>query len=311
MTPGHHGAVALNIPVLPNLHVYDAGMLSGIDKALIAALTLVLMVGMGASLTPADYERALERPRAVLIGLLSQFGWVPFLAYLAVLGLGLEGTDALGLMLMACTSGGNASNMFSYFCRADLALSISMTAVSTVVSVVMMPVLLYAYSASFTQREMQIPYLAVMATLALMLAPIAAGMWIRRRSPETAKRVERLGAVAGALLLIVLLITSVSDQLDLLMTARDASLLACVFVAGSAMVLGYGLARLAGLGPRQRHAVSLETGVQNAPLAIAVILATFPEADQDALLKLPFLYAMTALCVGSVATLVYRRFPLA
>jgi len=110
-------------------------------------------------------------------------------------------------------------------------------------------------------------------------------------------------------LLAVLLITSVSDQLDLLLTAEGTSLLACVFVAASGMALGYLVARLSGLQPRQRQAVSLETGVQNAPLAIAVILATFPKAKQEALLKLPFLYAMTALCVGSVVTLVYRRFP--
>jgi BASS family bile acid:Na+ symporter len=212
-------------------------------------------------------------------------------------------------MLMACTSGGNASNMFSYFSRADLALSVSMTAISTLVSVVMMPSLLYAYTASLTQRQMDVPFFAVMGTLALMLVPIAAGMWIRHRSVATAKRVERVGALSGALLLVVLLITTVSDQLDLLLTAQDASLLACVFVAASGMILGYGVARLAGLLPRQRHAVSLETGVQNTPLAIAVILATFPDADQDALLKMPFLYAMTALCVGTLATLTYRRFP--
>jgi len=80
-------------------------------------------------------------------------------------------------------------------------------------------------------------------------------------------------------------------------------------VAGSGMALGYSSARLAGLLPPQRHAVSLETGVQNTPLAIAIILATFPEAEHDALLKMPFLYAMTALCVGTMATLAYRRFP--
>ena len=284
-------------------------MLSGLDKLLIATLTLVLMVGMGASLTPGDYRRALERPRAILIGLLSQFGWMPLLAYLAIRSLGLEGTDALGLLLMACTSGGNASNMFSYFSRADLALSVSMTAVSTLASVVMMPTLLYAYAASLSQASMQIPYLAVMGTLALMLLPIGGGMWIRHRSARIAARVERVGAVAGAVLLALLLITSVSDQLDLLLSAEDASLLACLFVAASGMALGYMVARLAGLGPRQRQAVSLETGVQNAPLAIAVILATFPEAEQEALLKLPFLYAMTALCVGSLATWTYRRFP--
>lgn len=284
-------------------------MLSGLDKLLIATLTLVLMVGMGASLTPGDYRRALERPRAILIGLLSQFGCMPLLAYLAIRSLGLEGTDALGLLLMACTSGGNASNMFSYFSRADLALSVSMTAVSTLASVVMMPTLLYAYSASLSQASMQIPYLAVMGTLALMLLPIGGGMWIRHRSARIAARVERVGAVAGAVLLALLLITSVSDQLDLLLSAEDASLVACLFVAASGMALGYMVARLAGLGPRQRQAVSLETGVQNAPLAIAVILATFPEAEQEALLKLPFLYAMTALCLGSLVTWTYRRFP--
>lgn len=284
-------------------------MLSGLDKLLIGTLTLVLMVGMGASLTPGDYRRALERPRAILIGLLSQFGWMPLLAYLAIRSLGLEGTDALGLLLMACTSGGNASNMFSYFSRADLALSVSMTAVSTLASVVLMPTLLFAYAASLSHASMQIPYLAVMGTLALMLLPIGGGMWIRHRSARIAARVERVGAVAGAFLLALLLITSVSDQLELLLSAEDASLLACLFVAGSGMALGYMVARLAGLEPRQRQAVSLETGVQNAPLAIAVILASFPEAEQEALLKLPFLYAMTALCVGSLATWTYRRFP--
>jgi BASS family bile acid:Na+ symporter len=284
-------------------------MLSGLDKLLIATLTLVLMVGMGASLTPGDYRRALERPRAMLIGLLSQFGWMPLLAYFAIQSLGLEGTDALGLLIMACTSGGNASNMFAYFSRADLALSVSMTAVSTLASVVMMPTLLYAYASSLSQTAMQIPYFAVMGTLALMLLPIAGGMWIRHCSAKTAARVERVGAVAGALLLAVLLITSVSDQLDLLLSAEDASLLACLFVAVSGMALGYMVARLAGLQPRQRQAVSLETGIQNTPLAIAVILATFPEAEQEALLKMPFLYAMTALCVGTVATWSYRRFP--
>lgn len=289
--------------------VYDAAMLSGLDKVLVASLTLVLMVGMGASLTWGDYARALERPRAMLIGLASQFGWMPLLAYLAVGWLELEGTDAMGLMLMACTSGGNASNMFAYFSRADVALSISMTAVSTLASVVLMPILLYVYIPSLGQTEMQVPYLAVMGTLALMLLPIAGGMWIRHRSEETAKKVERIGGASGALLLAALLVTSVADQVELLVTAEDSSLLACAFVAGAGMVLGYLVARLAGLRAPQRRAVSLETGVQNAPLAIAVILATFPDAEQDALLKLPFLYAMTALCLGTIATLGYRRVP--
>ena len=245
----------------------------------------------------------------MLIGLASQFGWMPLLAYLAIRWLGLEGTDALGLMLMACTSGGNASNMFTYFSRADLALSISMTAVSTLASVVLMPTLSVRVHRVARAGPDAGPLPGGHGHACADALPIAGGMWIRHRSAETAKKVERVGAVSGRVVAGRLLVTSVSDQIDLVLTAEDASLLACVFVAGSGMVLGYVVARLAGLWPRQRRAVSLETGVQNAPLAIAVILATFPDAEQDALLKLPFLYAMTALCLGTVATLTYRRFP--
>lgn len=284
-------------------------MVSELDKVLIGALTLVLMVGMGASLTPEDYSRAIRRPRAVLVGLLSQFGWMPLLATLFIGWFDLRGTDALGLLLMACASGGNASNMFAYFSRADVALSITMTAVSTLASVLLMPVLLFIYASSLTDTTMSIPYLAVMGTLLGMLAPIALGMWVRHRSEGAAKKVERVGSVSGALLLVVLLITSVSDQIELLASAEDASLLACACVSGTGMILGYLAARIAKLAPRQRQAVSLETGVQNTPLVIAVILATFPAAEHDALFKLPFLYAMTALCVGTIATLIYRRYP--
>jgi BASS family bile acid:Na+ symporter len=284
-------------------------MLSQLDKVLVAALTLIFMLGMGASLTSEDYARAIRRPRAVFVGLLSQFGWMPLLAHLAIGRLGLTGTDALGLLLIACTSGGNASNMFAYFSKADVALSITMTAVATLASVVLMPVLLYVYASSLSETPMQVPYLAVMGTLLAMLVPIGIGMWIRHRSEERARKVERIGSASGAFLLAVLLFTSVSDQIEILTSAADSTVQACLGVVSAGMFLGYLAARISGLGPRQRQAVSLETGVQNAPLAIAVILATFPEADQDALLKVPFLYAMTALLVGTVATFVYRRFP--
>ncbi len=142
-----------------------------------------------------------------------------------------------------------------------------------------------------------------------MLVPIGIGMWIRPRSPERARKVERVGAVSGAVLLAVLLVTSVADQIALVTTAAGSTIRACVSVVTAGMFLGYLAARVVRLGPRQRHAVSLETGVQNSPLAIAVILATFPAADQDALLTVPFLYAMTAILIGTIATFVYRLFP--
>ena len=213
-------------------------MLSELDKALIAALTLVLMVGMGASLTPSDYARALRRPRGVLVGLLSQFGWMPLLAHFAIQGFGLRGTDALGLLLMACTSGGNASNMLTYFSRADLALSVSMTAISTLASVILMPALLYVYAESLSDTPMQIPYLAVMGTLALMLLPIAAGMWIRHRSPLKSCKVVMERSKNGADLIVVIDLNNVAQQKGQLQNAGDLERVAVLVGAAEGNVGG-------------------------------------------------------------------------
>jgi len=283
-------------------------MLSPVETALIALLLVVLMFGMGATLTLERFREVVARPRAVLIGLASQFGWMPLLAYLLAKTFSLPAEAALGLVIIGTCPGGTTSNMFAYYARADVALSVSMTAASKLVAVALMPLCLFVYARPFTDATVTIPYGDVVKTLALLLLPVALGMWLRRRRGEGfAVKAEKAGSLAGLLVLVLLVVLSVVRNADLFRTITPAMYAASILLGVLGMVLGDLAARVARLGQPQRRAVSLETGIQNSPLAFAVIATSFSGALQTEMLKLPMLYALFVLLEASIVTLFWRR----
>lgn len=281
-------------------------MLSPLETILLAVLLVVLMAGMGASLTGEDFRAVLRRPRGPLIGLLSQYGWMPLIAYALARALGLPDDMALALIVVGCTPGGTTSNLFTYFAGADLALSVAMTAISTIVAVVVMPILLYLYSSAFTSATLSIPYGNVVSTLAVMLVPMGLGMLVRARAPAAARIVERVGGLAGIAVLLLLIGSALVKNLDLL-RATTATMFAAAFGLGA---LGFGLgwlgARVAGLASPQRRAIAFETGIQNSPLALGILIASFPGEQQARMLWLPLLYALLVLISASLLTLGLR-----
>ncbi|MDB4973887.1 MAG: transporter [Myxococcaceae bacterium] len=289
-------------------------MLSPLETALIALLLIVLMFGMGATLTVERFREVVARPRAVLIGLASQFGWMPLLAYLLAVGLRLPPEAALGLIIMGTCPGGTTSNMFTYYARADVALSVSMTAASKLVAVVLMPICLLIFArpftsaASFGGSDLSIPYGDVVKTLLVLLLPVALGVWLRRRRGERfAQRAEKAGSLAGVLVLVLLVGTSLVRNADLFKTITPAMYAAAMGLGVLGMLLGDLAARAAKLPEPQRRAVSFETGIQNSPLAFAIIATSFHGPVQAELLKLPMLYALFVLIEASLVTLYYRR----
>ena len=288
-------------------------MLSPLETALIALLLVVLMFGMGATLTPERFREVAAHPRAVLIGLASQFGWMPLLAYLLAVLLELPAPAALGLVIMGTCPGGATSNMFAYYARADVALSVSMTAASKLVAVVLMPLALwlfarpFAHAESFTDSNVTIPYADVIKTLVVLLLPVALGMWLRKRYGERfARRAEKTGSLAGVLMLVLLITTSLVRNADLFATITPAMYAASILLGVLGMVLGDLAARFSGLPRAQRQAVSFETGIQNSPLALAIIATSFHGPVQTELLKLPMLYALFVLIEATLVTLYYR-----
>lgn len=282
-------------------------MLSPLETALIALLLIVLMFGMGATLTAERFREVVAQPRAVLIGLASQFGWMPLLAFLLAKTFSLPAEAALGLVIMGTCPGGTTSNMFAYYARADVALSVSMTAASKLVSVVLMPICLFLYARPFTDATVHIPYFDVVKTLAVLLLPVALGMWLRKKRGERfAQRAEKAGSLAGLSVLVLLVVLSVVRNAGLFSTVTPGMYAAAILLGVLGMVLGDLAARAAKLPRPQRQAVSFETGIQNSPLAFAIIATSFSGALQTEMLKLPMLYALFVLIEASLVTLYYR-----
>lgn len=282
-------------------------MLGPLEKGLLVLLLLVLMAGMGATLDWQQFRQVLRRPRALAIGVASQFGWMPLIAFALAKGLSLPVQASLGLMLVACTPGGTTSNLFTYYSRADLPLSISMTVVSTALAVVAMPLLLMVYAAPLTNAEMTVPYANIAVTMVLVLVPVAVGMWTRLRNPILALRIERFGSVSGVLVLVLLVGASLARNGADLDEIPFIGYVAAAGLGVAGMGLGYFAARVLGLESDSCRAVSLETGIQNSPLAFAIILTSFPESAHRVMLALPLVYALLILISASGVTLWFRR----
>lgn len=281
-------------------------MLTTLQTTLLAALLVVLMTGMGASLTMNDFREVLRRPRGPLVGLLSQYGWMPLIAFVLCKALGLPDDLAISLIVVGCTPGGTTSNLFTYFAGADVALSVSMTALSTIAAVVLMPLTLWIYASGYASSGLKIPYGNITTTLAVMLVPLAIGMWVRARRPGAARVVEQVGGVAGLGVLGLLIGTGLYNNVEVL-KATTGTMYAAALGLG---VLGFGFgwlgARVVGLGSAQRRAVAFETGIQNSPLALGILVASFPGEQQARMLWLPLLYALLVLISASVLTLGLR-----
>lgn len=281
-------------------------MIGGVEKALLAILLLVLMTGMGATLTPKSFRDVASRPKGVVIGLASQFGWMPLIAFALAQTLGLTPALAIGLIIVGCTPGGTTSNLFAYYSRADVALSISMTVVSTVVAVVAMPLLIAFYASSVDGLAFDVPLGSIATTLALVLVPVGIGMAIRAKSEVAAKRAERLGSWSGAAVLVVLIASSVWRNQSLFKEIPLGGYLAALLLGVIGLVAGYAMSALLRLPERQRRAVALETGIQNSPLAFAIVISALPEAMQEEAIRLPMLYALFVLLSASAASWLFQ-----
>jgi bile acid transporter len=282
-------------------------MLGPLETALLGLLLIILMFGMGATLTPERFREVAREPKAVLIGLASQFGWMPLIAFLLAKAFELPAPAALGLVIIGTCPGGTTSNMFAYYSRADVALSVSMTAASKLVAVVMMPLCLWLFARPFSNAEVALPYGEVIKTLVVLLLPVGLGMWLRQRRGERfAQRAEKLGSLAGLCVLVLLVGASLVRNADGFARVSPSTYAAAILLGVGGMLLGDLAARLARLPTRQRRAVSLETGIQNSPLAFAIIANSFDGSLEAEMLSLPLLYALFVLVEASLVTLYYR-----
>ncbi len=292
-------------------------LLYPIDKALLAVMILVIMFGMGASLTPNDFKGVLKRPRLILIGFVSQFGFMPLIALGLSLALNLPPAASIAMILVGCLPGGSTSNLFAYFARGHVALSISMTTASTVMALVMTPILIHLYSQPFTQKIAEelgadtafvMPTKDILVSLIVVLVPVCGGLILRRVSKGWAKVAEDTAGFMGMIVIVYLIITTIGRHWRLVLSTPWQIYVASIALGLMGFLFGYHVSRLLGAHPIQQRAISLETGIQNAPVAFSIILLSFPEfALQNDMLWTAILYALFIVVSSSCITLWLRK----
>ncbi|MDQ8036105.1 MAG: bile acid:sodium symporter family protein [Pedobacter sp.] len=235
----------------------------------------IIMLGLGLSLTMADFRRVARYPRPVLVALACQLLLLPVLCFFIAKGFGLAPALAVGLMLLAASPGGTSANLYSHLAHGDVALNITLTAVSSVAAILTMPLIVNLSLSYFMTADQALPlqFGKVIQVFAIVLGPVAIGMALRHRFPAFAARMEKPVKIASALfLLTIILLALVKDWATVRAYAPVVGGAALAFNLTS-LAVGYWIPRLLAISRRQAIAIGMEIGIHNGTLAIALALS--------------------------------------
>ena len=283
-------------------------MLTELETKLLGVMMMVIMLGMGASLTWRDFKLAFRKPRGVLIGLLCQYGVMPFLGFTLAMVLGLSPALAIGLILMSCMPGGTTSNIFTYFSKGVLALSIVMTCVSTLLALAVVPALLVFYpKLAGISGEFQIPASNVAQVLVIMLVPTVIGMVVRKLNANIGATLEMVGSLLGIVVILFLIGSWVPRNYQLLLSTPWTVYFAVIGLGVFGMALGYAVSRLLKQDKNGARTIALEIGIQNGPLAVLIVTSSLVGTLQQEVLLVPVLYSLFIVLVSSAVTVWFRQ----
>ena len=298
----------------------EATVVNDFEQTLLRIFILIIMFGLGAGLTPKDFALALRRPWGLFIGWITQFGIMPLTSYLLIVSVLLPFSDtddillvALGALIMGSVPAGTTSNLFTYFSKGNLALSVTMTVNSTLWAFLMTPAALFVYSNFLGLDEsLSIEFGELAIVIVGLIIPVALGMLIRKFSSNIGAVLELVGSVVGLLFIPFLIAIWVPRNWELLLTTQWPTYVVAIGLGLTGITVAYYFSKLLRLHPMNARTVALETGINNGPLAIAVIVAVYidnPGLDQ--ILLVPALYSLFIVVISTGVTLVFRRANLA
>jgi bile acid:Na+ symporter, BASS family len=229
----------------------------------------VIMLGMGLTLEPADLGRVVRHKRLIALGVALQYTAMPLLGWLTAIAWGLPTPFAVGLILVACCPGGTASNVVSYLARADVPLSVAMTAVSTGLAAIMTPTL----TALLAGSRIDVPAWGLfLSTIQVVILPIAAGLAMKRWLPGATRAVLPVAPLVAVLMITLIVASIIGAGRDEILAAGYTLLGAVFTLHAGGFVLGYTLSRVLRADVPAARTISIEVGMQNSGLG--VVLAT-------------------------------------
>ncbi len=253
------------------LAYWQPQLLTGLKPAILPLLGII-MFGMGMTLTPASFASVFKRPGVIGTGLLLQYGLMPFIAWGLGYYLELPLAIVAGLVLVGSCPGGTASNVICYLARGDVALSITLTGCSTLLAVVMTPLLTWLYIG----QRVPVPVSGMLLDILLIIIlPVAAGLLMRRWLGAFTQSLERAFAPLSMLAIVIIIGIIVALNRDSLTEVASIVVLAVVLHNALGLIAGYGLARLSGYSAAVARTLAIEVGMQNSGLGVALAIKYF------------------------------------
>ena len=236
---------------------------------------VIIMFGMGLDLRAADFARILRQPRAAGIGLACQLLLLPVLALLIAVMLQLSPEMSVGLILLACCPGGATSNIITYYARGDAALSITLTAFVSVLTVFTIPLFTNMALVHFLGEgnPFHLPFLETVIKISvIVLIPVLVGMLVRRYLPRFALACGPWARMSSVIIFIGVVIYLVFRDVSMIKTAFVAAGVASIVLNLITMGAGYAVATATRLSAAERVTVTIEVGIQNGTMAIVIAL---------------------------------------
>lgn len=253
-----------------------------LTSVLLPLALAIVMLGMGLSLVPDDFRRITRDPKAVAVGTVCQVLLLPLIGGLITLIVPMHPAIAVGLIVLAVCPGGPSSNLITYLAKGDVALSVTLTAVSSIVTVFTIPIFTNLALQYFLGQNAAIalPIGQTMLQIFLItLLPTAIGMLIRQRFPTTAKRLEKqMGRIALGLLALIIALLLVREGSKLPGFIGQVGI-GVLFLNLTATVVGFLAGKLFRLPFAQQICIAIEVGIQNGTLAIAITAGLLNNPD--------------------------------
>lgn len=249
---------------------------------ILAIAIMVIMMGMGLSLTLADFRRVAQHPKPVLLGLTNQIVFLPLVALGLVYVFQPPTFIAVGMILLASCPGGTSSNLVTLLAKGDLALSVSMTAINSIITIATIPFWVgYAYTTYLSEAaNMASPTADIFKTLIIILAiPLSIGMIIKNRAPQFALRMERPVRIASSIFLAAVILGLLVREIELVKQYLGDTLGIVAALNAVTMGMGYALAKAVGLNLKQGLTIAIESGIQNGTLTISLAVMTLNQPD--------------------------------
>ena len=276
-----------------------------VNSVIIPICLFLIMMGMGLTLVTNDFKRVLKYPKAVGIGLTNQLILLPIIGFALANIMPLRPEYAVGVMLLVLCPGGTTSNLFTYLAKGDVALSVTMTAIASVITVFTIPIVLSFSLIYFmgSGSAFELPVLKTVLTLVLLtIVPISIGMLIKRYAPRVADRSQIYVSRFGVLFLTFLVLFLGYVQRDIIVDAFIATGPVSIILNLSTMALGYYSSKWFGLNLAQRTSVTLEVGLQNSTLSIFMALTLLSNYDMS---MMPAIYTLVMFLTAGILVRIF------